>query len=190
MDSLTIALPSARRRQALGTAVVTVGLLVGLGGCSSTDSEAAAPTAAASSLEGTYALTWSQDDLEDVLMEAFGGADDPAAARDAQDLAAGNAGTIHLVPDAGRYDVIFKDFNDDSCPGTYVVEGDRIVMTATTNPAEWDCGDGLGQTAVDARWTLDEGSLTLTDWTVPNPHSMLGFNALTWGSKPFERVDG
>ena len=202
MSHLTIQQSSGRRRQRVCAALVGLTLVTGLGGCGSGDDDSAAtegttgPTATSAEesaavtstqaappaeLNGTYAVTWTVDELA----EALGGDANPQAA----DLAEENDGTIQLVLDDGRYDMIYVDMNNDSCPGTYVVEGDRIVITATTNPAEWDCGtDSLGTKAVDAAWSLDGDLLTLTDWKFPTAGGPMYFNEAFLGTKPLERV--
>lgn len=147
-------------------------------GPSAPEGSSADPTGEASELDGTYEITWSEDDLA----EALGGDANPSA----RDLARGNAGTLLLVIDRGTYDLVFE--NGDSCSGTAEVDGSRVVLTATTKPSEWDCGDGLGGTSVDAAWSLTDDRLTLTDWEVPVLESMLGFNSALLGSKPLSRV--
>ena len=74
-------------------------------------------------------------------------------------------------------------------PGTFVVEGDRVVLTATTYPSEWHCGDGLGATVVDARWQLADGKLTLTAWKLSPTPDIGWFAKGLLGTKPLERVD-
>jgi hypothetical protein len=134
-------------------------------------------------VDGTYAVTWTVEELT----EALGGDANPEAAS----LAEGNAGTIRLELDSGRYDLVFEDIGDDSCPGTYVVDGTRIVMTATTDPTEWDCGtDSLGSKQADASWSVDEAGLTLSDWKLPAVGGPMYFNEVFLGAKPLERVGG
>ena len=77
----------------------------------------------------------------------------------------------------------------ESCPGTFVVEGDRVVLTATTYPSEWHCGDGLGATVVDARWQLADGKLTLTARKLSPTPDIGWFAKALLGTKPLERVD-
>lgn len=208
MQRFTIQQSSRRRRHQACAALIGVGLLTGVGGCGSGDDspqagaappataqpslsetgvETAAESGAPTEVDGRYTVTWTAEELTEQLSEVLGGADDPQAQQEAEDLGNGNAGTIELILDGGRYDLVYVDFND-SCPGTYVLDGDRIVMTATTDPSDWDCGDGLGETAVDAAWSLDGSTLTLSDWEVPNPESMLGFNSALLGLKPWERI--
>jgi hypothetical protein len=140
---------------------------------------AGAPT----EIDGTYAVTWTVEELT----EALGGGANPEAAS----LAEGNAGTIRLELDAGRYDLIFEDIGGDSCPGTYELDGGRIVMTATTEPSEWDCGaDSLGSKQADATWSLDEDGLTLSEWNLPAAGGPMYFNEVFLGGKPLERVGG
>lgn len=200
MSPFMIQQSSGRSRQRVCATLVGLGLLTGLGGCGGSDGDSApaagetTPAEAASGasatpttpappaeLNGTYEVTWSVDELT----EALGGDSNPEAAG----LAEENDGTIQLVLDDGRYDLVYVDMNNDSCPGTYVVEGDRIVMTATTNPAEWDCGtDSLGTKAVDAAWSLEGDTLTLTDWKLPTAGGPMYFNEAFLGTKPLERV--
>ncbi len=138
----------------------------------------AAPTGKPTRLDGTYAVTWNAADLA----EALGGDANPEAASIAQN----NAGTTHLCLDRGRYDLVNRG---DSCPGTFAVEGDRVVLTATIHPSEWDCGDGLGATVVDARWELADGKLTLTAWELSPTPDIGWFAKALLGTKPLERVD-
>ncbi|WP_157674350.1 TRAP transporter substrate-binding protein DctP [Agrococcus carbonis] len=139
----------------------------------------AGPDAAAAGLDGTYAVEWEVADLA----AALGGDDNPESA----EVARGNAGELRLTLDRGRYDLLHVP-SGDSCPGTYAIDGDRLVMTATSRPSEWHCGAGLGEVAVDAAWAVEGDRLTLTDWRVPQPFSMLGFNAVLLGTLPLERV--
>ena len=144
-----------------------------------TDDGEAAPVGAAGEMDGTYTVAWTVEDLT----EALGGDSNPEAAAVAQ----GNAGTLRLVLDHGRYELRYE--NGDSCPGSYAVEGDRLILTATTRPSDWDCGDGLGEVFVDARWRLTDAELTLTDWELTPEPSMIWFAAALLGSKPLERIE-
>lgn len=149
------------------------------GGPAAVEEPSATPAGPSTELDGTYAVTWTVEELT----EALGGADNPTAEQDARN----NAGTLELTFDRGRYDLVYVA-SGDSCPGTYVVDGDRVVLTATTRPSEWDCGDGLGQTVADAAWRLADGDLTLTDWTVSPTPDMGWFTRALLGTKPLERV--
>jgi hypothetical protein len=187
---------SNRTYSLTATALLSAGVLLGLTGCggeaasqpsASSTSDAASGTASETpgptEVDGTYAVTWTVEELT----EALGGEDNPEAAG----LAEGNAGTIRLELDSGRYDMVFEDIGGDSCPGTYVLDGDRIVMTATTDPTEWDCGaDSLGSKQADAAWSVDEESLTLTEWKLPDSGGPMYFNEVFLGTKPLERVGG
>jgi hypothetical protein len=139
----------------------------------------AEPEGAPTAIDGTYVVTWTPDELA----EALGGAANPEAA----ELARDNAGTIRLTFDRGRYDLVYVDVGGDSCPGTFVVDGDRVVLTATTRPSEWECGDGLGQTVVDATWALTDGHLSLTEWNLPQGPSLQWFAKALLGTKPLQR---
>lgn len=136
------------------------------------------PTGEPTELDGTYTISWSVEDLT----EALGGDDNPEASQIAQI----NAGTHELSFDRGRYDLVH---GGESCPGTFVVEGDRVVLTATTYPSEWHCGDGLGATVVDARWQLADGKLTLTAWKLSPTPDIGWFAKGLLGTKPLERLD-
>ncbi|WP_225753227.1 TRAP transporter substrate-binding protein [Actinotalea sp. Marseille-Q4924] len=140
----------------------------------------AAPAGAPTELDGTYAITWTVEDLT----EALGGEDNPTAEQDARN----NAGTIQLTFDRGRYDLVYTALGD-SCPGTFIVDGDRVVLTATTVPSEWDCGDGLGQTVADAAWRLADGDLTLSDWELSPTPDVGWFTRALLGTKPLERLE-
>lgn len=135
-----------------------------------------------SPLEGAWTVTWTPEDL----LEALGGEDAyPEAAQDAE----ANAGTTQLVFEGDEYDFVFVE-SGDSCPGTFTVEGDRVMMTATSDPTAWDCGGStLGQLTADAAWSVDGDSLTLTDWNLSPEPAIDWFNSVAWGAKPFERVE-
>ena len=183
-------------RQATG--LLSTALLIVLTGCggdaasqpsasgaaSSADSGATSAEAVATGpteVDGTYTVTWTVEELA----EALGGDANP----DAAGLAEGNAGTITVEFDSGHYDLVFEDIGGDSCPGTYVLDGPRIVMTATNDPTQWDCGaDSLGSKQVDASWSVDEESLTLTDWELPTSGGPMYFNEVFLGTKPLDRV--
>jgi hypothetical protein len=169
---------SPHRRQRARVALVGLGLLASVGGCDAGGTE----------LDGRYTVSWTADELTLQVLQVLGDPDDPQDQQAAADLGKGNAGTLELSLSGGRYDLFYVDM-DDSCPGTYVLDGDRIVMTATMDPSEWDCGGGLGEIAADAAWSLNGGVLTFTDWRVPNPRSMLGFNSVLLGLKAWERTD-
>lgn len=140
-----------------------------------------AEDAAATGLEGGYSVTWTADEL----YERFGGDENP----DARALAEGNAGELLLTfDDDGTYGLVYVS-DGSSCPGTYAVEGDRVVMTATNDPTLWDCGDGLGQLAADARWTLGDDSLTLTEWELSPDPAMDWANSALLGDVPLARVE-
>ena len=186
--------PARQATGLLSTALLIV--LTGCGGDAASQPSASAPsvaqsapsgetstdTASPTDVDGTYTVTWTVEELKDAL----GGDDNP----DAASLAEGNAGTIWVELDSGRYDIVFEDIGGDSCPGTYVLEGDRIVMTATTDPTDWDCGaDSLGSKQADAAWSADEDGLTLTDWNLPASGGPMYFNEVFLGGKPLERVD-
>lgn len=137
-------------------------------------------SAAGAELEGTWSVTWTADEL----YERFGGADNP----EARDLAEGNQGEQHLVFDGdGAYDHRYLS-DGSSCPGTYELDGDRIVMTATIDPARWDCGDGVGQLAADARWAVDGETLMLTEWELSAEPAMDWAVAAMLGDVPLARV--
>lgn len=167
--------------------VVLAGTALVLVGCASeTRSGTPDPTTSTGSsqdspLDGTWATTWTFEGLLAALggEEAYSGVQ-----RDAEN----NAGTIHLVFDRGRYDAVYPE-TGDSCPGSYRLEGDRIVMTATSDPTDWDCGGGLGELTADAEWTVDGDRLTLTDWKLSTEPGVDWFNSALWGGQPFERVE-
>lgn len=174
-------------------ALLTTGLLLTLTGCAgdaASQPSASSPAVGETSspaeptdVDGTYTVSWTVEELT----EALGGDANPDAAA----LAEGNAGTIRLELDSGRYDIVFEDIGGDSCPGSYVLDGTRIVMTATNDPTDWDCGtDSLGSKQVDASWSVDEDSLTLTDWELPASGGPMYFNEVLLGAKALERVGG
>ena len=170
----------ARARQATG--LLSTALLIALTGCGGdAASQPSASDAASTEVDGTYTVTWTVEELTEALI----GDANP----DAAPLAEGNAGTIRLELDSGRYDIVFEDIGGDSCPGTYVLDGTRIVMTGTNDPAEWDCGtDSLGSKQADAAWSVDEDGLTLTDWNLPASGGPMYFNEVFLGTKALERV--
>ena len=88
--------------------------------------------------------------------------------------------------DRGRYELYYKR-DDESSPGTFVVNGDRVVLTATTKPSEWECGDGLGEMVADATWTMTGDELRLTDWKLPAEPGVSSFTATFLGTKPLQR---
>jgi hypothetical protein len=143
--------------------------------------DAATPSATASEptpLDGTYAITWGVEELA----KALGGADNPTAAMDARN----NFGTVRFVFDRGRYDMRYER-DGSSCPGTFVVTGDRVVMTATTKPSEWHCGDGLGAQVADAAWQLAGDELRFTDFELPATPGISWFMEPFLGTKPLQR---
>lgn len=157
----------------------TCALALSLSGCAGKP-ETSAP-AGGSELEGTWSVTWTADDL----YERFGGDDE----REARDLAEGNQGEQRLTFDGdGGYEHLFLS-DGSSCPGTYELDGDRIVMTATTDPAEWDCGDGVGQLAADAQWGVEGDTLTLTEWKLSPEEAMDWAVAQMIGDVPLTRVE-
>lgn len=137
-----------------------------------------APAGEATPLDGTYAITWDVADLT----KALGGEANPAAAMDARN----NSGTVRLVFDRGRYDMHYER-DGSSCPGTFVVNGDRIIMTATTKPSEWECGDGLGALVADATWQLTGKELRLTDFKRAATPGISWFIEPFLGTKPLQR---
>lgn len=135
----------------------------------------------ATGLEGEYSVTWTPDEL----FERLGGDENP----EARDIAEGNAGELRLTfDDDGTYGFVYVS-DGSSCPGTYEVDGDRVVMTATTDPTLWDCGDGLGQLAADARWITDGDTLTLTEWELSPEPAMDWVYAAFFEDAPLTRVE-
>lgn len=157
-------------------AVIGLAVLMPISGCAAPSPGA---TVESHPLEGTWTVTWTADEL----YEALGGDDNPSARSDAEI----NAGTLQLTFEAGEYDLVGVE-SEDSCPGTYEVTEDRVVLTATTKPADWDCGDGLGQLAGDAAWEIVDGALVLSDWDLSPEPAMDWFNAALLGTKPLDRV--
>jgi hypothetical protein len=172
------------------TGSVVAALLV-LSGCAGTSAATPAPQSpkpspsasaesASTPIDGTYRTHWTRDEL----FEELGGSD----SADAGDIADGNSGEIHVTFDAGEYVVKWVDRNE-ACPGTFEIVGDRVIMTATTDPSKWDCGsDGVGQLAVDAAWAIVEPTLTLSDWNLSPEPAMDWFYKALLGAKPLERV--
>lgn len=145
-------------------------LLLGCAGCTADPGAATEPSQGgdAAGLDGTYSITWTADEL----YERFGGTENP----EARDIAEGNDGELRLTFSDGEYELYYGS-DGSSCPGTYEVADDRVVMTATIDPSEWDCGDGVGQMTADAEWLVDGEGLILTDWELsPEP-------AIDWAMK-------
>ena len=164
---------------------ITVSLLAGalllLSGCAAATGPAPAdPTSEAHPLEGTWTISWTTEEL----YEALGGDDNPYARADAE----ANSGPLELViEEEGSYDFRYPE-DDSSCPGTYELDGDRIVMTATTDPSLWDCGDGVGQLVLDAAWSVDGDKLVLSDWNLSPEPSMDWFYEAVLGRAPLTRA--
>ena len=75
-----------------------------------------------------------------------------------------------------------------TCPGTYTVTGDRLVMVASNDISQWDCGgDSLGAVLVDAHWQLTGDTLVLSDFVLADQPDVTWFNAV-YLSKPLQRV--
>ena len=169
------------RRKSVASVAGIVGMLL-LSGCAAAGTPS--PQAAAEEthpIEGTWQVVWTVDEL----YEALGGDDNPYARQDAEL----NDGTIEIAFDDGAYDVRWVGQGDGSCPGTYELDGGRIIMTATTDPSEWDCGDGVGHLAVDAAWTVEERQLIFTEWNLSEDPAMDWFYAAILGEKPLDRVE-
>lgn len=147
--------------------------IAALAGCT------AEPAASDAPLRGTWTITWDVDDLYDAL----GGEGNP----EARALAEGNAGTIELEFGEDRYDLRWVEASD-SCPGTYEVDGDRVVLTATIDPSAWDCGDGVGQLVADAAWSVEGDTLELSEWNLSPQPAMDWFVHALLGTEPLERV--
>lgn len=163
------------KRSVVTVASIAVLASAALAGCAATPA-----SSADDSLLGTWSVTWEADEL----YEALGGDDNP----EARSLADGNAGTIELKFDADGYDLRWVELGD-SCPGTYELEGERVVLTGTIDPSVWDCGDGVGQFQADAVWTVRGDTLALTEWKLSPEPAIDWFNHALLGTKPLERAD-
>lgn len=133
-------------------------------------------------LQGVWMVEWDEDDL----YMALGGDNNP----EARILARANAGRQHLVFEDGRFEIVYVDQGGDVCPGTYEIDGDRLVLTATQDPKEWHCGsDSLGQLVMDARWERESDQLALTDWRLSERPAIDWFSKAVFGSRPLQRAD-
>jgi hypothetical protein len=129
-------------------------------------------------LNGTYRLEWTPEDLN----EATGMVGDELEA---------NSGVYTLTLEDGEFDQVWDNAISagDHCRGTYVVNGNRLLMTASSDINDWDCGgEDVGIDWVDAAWELTDDQLILSDFapTVEDLHLLLE-NYL--GSKPLTRID-
>lgn len=183
MEFFSTGASSAHHGQGVCAGLAGVALVAALSGCGLTsDDPPPTPDLEETSIDGTYTLSWSPEELR----EAFEAAGNPNAVQDARS----NAGNHVLTMERGRYDFVFGHANGDSCPGTYVVTGDRVVVTATDDPTEWECDDSqVGETVVDARWTLTDDALTLTDWQTPGNERLSMLTETVLGTKPLQRVE-
>lgn len=136
-------------------------------------------------INGSYRIEWSGDELFDAFV-AVG-----APPAEVESLAVDNAGVVSLVFDDGDYEQVYETgfFAGDHCNGTYSISGDRITMVASSDPAEYQCGDeDLGAVVVDAAWELTEQGLLLSDFIISAEPGVTWFTGVFFG-KPLVRVD-
>ncbi len=141
------------------------------------DDEVALGTDDPAVLNGTFTFEWTVDELHQIEWMT-------------EDMAVDNAAVLELTFEDGRYDMVWTTGADPgaSCPGRYGVTGDRLVMVATSDITEWDCGgDSLGLRVVDATWELAGDTLTLSEFTLPDEPDVSWFNA-TYMAKPMTRI--
>jgi hypothetical protein len=129
-------------------------------------------------LNGTYRLEWTPEDLS------------AATGMEGNELE-GNSGVYTLTLEDGEFDQVWDNIpsQGDHCRGTYVISGNRLLMTASSDINDWDCGvDTVGQGWVDAAWELTDDQLILSDFapTVGDLHLLL---EIYLGSKPLTRID-
>jgi TRAP-type transport system periplasmic protein len=137
-------------------------------------------------INGSYRLAWDTDELFDALVSA--GVPSEFAEHDARI----NAGVIVLTFDDGRYDHVYESGVEagDNCNGTYGISGNRIIMVASYDPTEWDCGlDSMGTVVVDAAWELTDQELVLSDFTLSDEPGITWWNEVFLGSKPLIEMD-
>lgn len=130
-------------------------------------------------LNGTYRLEWTPEDLNE------------ATGMEGSELE-GNSGVYTLTLEDGEFDQVWDNApsQGDHCRGTYVVSGNRILMTASTDVNDWDCGvETVGMGWVDAAWVLTTDQLALSDFAPTSVEGLHTFLELYLGSKPLTRVD-
>jgi hypothetical protein len=161
------------------------------------DSEAAAEgTDDPSVINGSYRIEWSADELFDALV---GGTFLPPVPADDSELlasiekdATNNAGVVIFTFSDGHFDNIYETgfFAGDHCNGTYAISGNRITMVASSDPAEWQCGnEDLARTFVDAAWELNDQGLLLSDFLLTGEPDITWWHRVFLGAKPLVRVD-
>jgi TRAP-type C4-dicarboxylate transport system substrate-binding protein len=136
-------------------------------------------------IDGSYRFQWDPDELT----EAFIAVGAPRAEVEA--MSSDNAGVVSLVFDDGRYEQIWETgfFAGDHCNGTYTISADRITMVASSDPAEYQCGnEDLGKTVADAVWELTDQGLVLSDFVLSDEPGLTWFTGVFF-SKPLIRVD-
>jgi TRAP-type C4-dicarboxylate transport system substrate-binding protein len=147
-------------------------------------------------INGSYRIEWSADELFDALV---GGtflppvpADDAELLASIEKEATNNAGVVIFIFNDGHFDNTYETgfFAGDHCNGTYAISGNRITMVASSDPAEWQCGnEDLGRTFVDAAWELNDQGLLLSDFLLSEEPDITWWNRVFLGAKPLVRVD-
>ena len=136
-------------------------------------------------INGSYRLEWGSDELLDAFL-AVG-----APREDVEGLVVANSGVVSLIFQDGEYEQIWETgFSaGDHCNGSYIVSGTRITMVASSDPAEYQCGDeDLGRIVVDATWEFTDQGLLLSDFILSDEPGVTWFNGV-FLSKPLVRVD-
>ena len=177
-----------RTMQRIGLAISSAALITGATACAAgsvTEAPAAGPTQSPGSyrsepnapagpsakLDGSYTVHWRLSELA----KALGG-----RWEDASENVGELTVTIHGT------DFWFNGI----CHGKSEITDDRIIVTTTAHPSEWDCGAGRGAPMINARWRIDGDLLRLTDWRVTGS----GPGSLDWnlwiilGFKPLHKV--
>ena len=93
-----------------------------------------------------------------------------------------------LTLDDGTFDMVWDNFPDDRCGGTYGVTDDRVQFVSSSDLAAWTCGgESLGKTIMDAAWRLDD-QLVFTDFVLSDRPDITWWNS-GFFSKPLTRVE-
>lgn len=135
-------------------------------------------------INGSYRLEWDADELVDAFVAV-------GAPRAEVEPLADNAGVVSLIFNDGQYSQVLETgfFAGNHCNGTYTISGNRITMVASSDPAEYQCGnEDLGATVVDAAWELTDQGLLLSDFILSEEPGVTWFTAVHL-SKPLVRVD-
>ena len=151
-------------------------------------------------INGSYRFEWSADELADAWVGRIPtegqDAPDPEALREIVEeiirpVSADNAGVVSVIFNDGHYEQSWETgfFAGDHCNGTFSISGDRITMVASSDPAEYQCGnEDLGAVVVDATWELTEQGLQLSDFVISEEPGVTWFTEVHF-TKPLTKVD-